>query len=190
MAEIGRAAGLSRQAVYLHFADRADLLMALVAHVDERRGLDAEVHKIVGAADGMTALRELVSLQARMNPGVWPIARAFDGVRRIDAAAERAWQNRMRRRLEGNRKVIGRLSAEGRLRPGIDPGVAADLSWTLTSLRVWEDLVRERGWSAARYERTVFAILAAALTTGGPARAAAPANPKARKVRGIRRRRR
>ena len=38
MATIARAARVSRQAMYLHFADRADLILALVRHADEKRG--------------------------------------------------------------------------------------------------------------------------------------------------------
>jgi AcrR family transcriptional regulator len=34
---------ISRQAVYLHFADRADLMVALVRRADEVRGLGAEI---------------------------------------------------------------------------------------------------------------------------------------------------
>jgi AcrR family transcriptional regulator len=34
MAQIAKAARLSRQAVYLHFADRADLMVALARHVN------------------------------------------------------------------------------------------------------------------------------------------------------------
>ena len=41
MAEIAKEAGVSRQAVYLHFADRVSLFVALVKYVDEKRGLPA-----------------------------------------------------------------------------------------------------------------------------------------------------
>jgi hypothetical protein len=43
--------------------------------------------------------------------------------------------------------------------------VAADLLWSLTSLRRWEDLVLERAWSAKQYERYVTALCMEALTT-------------------------
>ena len=35
MSDIAKAAGLSRQAVYLHFKTRAELLIALTRHIDE-----------------------------------------------------------------------------------------------------------------------------------------------------------
>jgi AcrR family transcriptional regulator len=167
MAEIAAASGVSRQAVYLHFADRAALMLALVRHVDERRGLEDELRKIHCAPDAITALGEMVALQARMNPKVWAVARAVDAVRRTDEAAERGWQDRLRHRLEGCRQVVARLAKEGRLRAELEPSLAADLLWTITSLRMWEDLVLQRGWSAKRYERHVTDVLVAALTKIG-----------------------
>jgi len=35
LAEVARAARVSRQALYLHFADRAELLLALVRYADD-----------------------------------------------------------------------------------------------------------------------------------------------------------
>jgi AcrR family transcriptional regulator len=164
MAEIASAAGVSRQAVYLHFVDRADLMLALVRHADEKRGLEKEIRRVREAPNAVEALREMVALQARMNPSIWAAARAVDAVRRIDEAAERGWQDRLQFRLEGARQLIQWLKKEGHLRRGLDPAVAADLLWTITSLRTWEDLVLERGWSARRYETHVTALLLASLT--------------------------
>jgi AcrR family transcriptional regulator len=163
MGEIATAARVSRQAVYLHFADRAALMLALVRHVDEKRHLDKELRKVRDASSAWAGIRAMVSLQARLNPGLWAIARALDAVRRTDEAAERGWQDRLQHRLEGCRQMIARLQEEGKLRRRLDPEVAADLLWTITSLRTWEDLVLERGWSRQRYGRHITSLLAAAL---------------------------
>ena len=164
MAEIADAAGVSRQAVYLHFADRADLMLELVRHADARLELDKELGAVWEAPDALSALRETVAAQARLNPKVWAVARALDAVRRTDKAAERGWQDRLQHRLEGARRLVARLQKERKLRAGLDPEPAADLLWTLTSLRVWEDLVLERGWSARQYERHVGSLVVRALT--------------------------
>ena len=168
MAEIARASRLSRQAVYLHFVDRADLLVALVRHADEKRGLWNEVRKIAEAPTAVAALREMASLQARMNPGIWAVARALDAVRRLDEPAERSWQDRLESRLSGCREIVARLKREGVLRRGLDPGAAADLIWTVTSLRTWEDLVLQRGWTARQYKQRVTEMLLAVLTDPNP----------------------
>jgi AcrR family transcriptional regulator len=164
MAEIGKEAGVSRQAVYLNFADRADLMLALVRHVDEIRGLEKELQKLADAPTGLAALREMVSLQARLNPDVWAIARALDAVRRTDAEVEKSWQDRLNSRLRGSRAIILRLAADGNLRKGLKPTIAADILWSVTSLRTWEDLVLQRGWSAAQYENRIYNLLLATLT--------------------------
>jgi AcrR family transcriptional regulator len=168
MGDIARAARLSRQAVYLHFADRADLFLALVRHTDEILHLDEEIRKIREAPSGIEAVRAMVSLQARRNPELWPLARGLDAVRRTDKEVERGWQDRLHNRLEGCREMVGRMGREGVLRPGLDPAEAADLLWTITSLRMWEDLVVQRKWTAEQYEERVFALLREALTGEKP----------------------
>lgn len=168
LGEIARAARLSRQAIYLHFADRADLMIALIRYVDELRGLSEKLRKIAEAPSGIAEVREMVALQASDNPGLWPIARVFDAVRRSDPAVERSWQDRLQNRLEGCRAMVARLQAEDALRPGLDPAFGADLLWTITSLRMWEDLVIQRGWSAEQYQEHVNRLLRDALMNGAP----------------------
>jgi len=145
MAQIAKAARVSRQAVYLNFADRATLMLALARHLDETLGLPADIQQIRDAPDAARMVEAQVSLQARRNPALWAVARAVDAVRRTDADAERAWQDRLDHRLRGCLGIVSRLQAEGRLRPDLDSSTAADLLWTITSVQMWEDLVHQRG---------------------------------------------
>jgi AcrR family transcriptional regulator len=161
---VARAARVSRQAIYLHFADRAQLFTAVVRHGDEQRGIPAAVQRVMDAPSGVDAIRTIVALQASLNPDIWPIARALEAVRRVDAAAERSWQDRLEHRLNGCRAIVARLAQEGTLRPGMPQGVAADLLCTLASLRMWEDLVLERGWTAKQYEACISQLAVAAVT--------------------------
>jgi AcrR family transcriptional regulator len=167
MADIARAAGISRQAVYLQFADRAALMTEMVRYADCKRGLEQELRKIAEAPTGAAALSEMASLQARLNPQIWAAARAVEAVRRTDKDAERSWQDRLQHRLEGCRRIIDRLQQEQNLRPGLDPEIAADLLWTITSLRTWEDLVLQRGWTAPEYQLRVTDLLLRELTRSG-----------------------
>jgi AcrR family transcriptional regulator len=168
LAEVARAARVSRQALYLHFADRTDLLVALVSYADERRGLPAAIRRVEQARSGVAALRALVAMQARMNPTIWPLARMIDAVRRQDEAAEQSWRDRLASRLEGCRSIVTRLDREGTLRPDLDRAVAADLLWSATSLRTWEDLVLVRRWTARQYQARVTDLLLHALVGAGP----------------------
>ena len=166
MAQIAKAARLSRQAVYLHFADRAELMAALARHVHESLGLRTAIQRMMtDAPTGVGLIAADVSMQARYNPEVWAVARAVDAVRRTDAAAARAWQERLDSRLDRCRAIVARLKSEGLLRPGLSPSIAADLLWTMTSLRMWEDLVLERKWSPKQYQKYVTNVLIGALTS-------------------------
>jgi AcrR family transcriptional regulator len=163
MGAIAKASGLSRQALYLIFEDRADLFIGLLRFVDGRRGLVEELAKIREAPSGVEALLAIIDLQARLNPGYKPIVDAFEILRRQDPAAEKAWQDRLHHRLAGARAVVARIADEGRLRPGIDHAAAADLIWTLTSIATWDDLVTRRGWSADEYRKHLAALLLSSL---------------------------
>ena len=159
LAEVARAARVSRQALYLHFADRAELLLALVRYADEQRGLPAAVQRIERAASGVAALKELAAMQAKMNPTIWPLARLVDTARRHDKAAEGSWRDRLVSRRNGCRAIVARLADDGTLRRGLNAVVAADLLWTLTSLQIWEDLVLSRGWTAKQYQERLTDVL-------------------------------
>ena len=164
MAQIARKAKISRQALYLHFADRAQLLDALVKYADEQRALTSAIQHIVDAPTAREAINRMVSLQALQNPRIWAIALAFEAVRRTDKAAQRSWQGRQTRRLETCRTLIERLRREGELRPTLTIAEAADLLYVITSLRMWEDLVLVRGWTADEYQERVTRLLLEGLT--------------------------
>jgi hypothetical protein len=65
-----KAAKQSGQAVYLHFTNRADLLVKLVRYSDEKRQLAEAIRKVSEALHGVAAIRQAVALQGRMNPGI------------------------------------------------------------------------------------------------------------------------
>jgi AcrR family transcriptional regulator len=167
MAQIAKAARVSRQAVYLHFADRAALMVAVARHLDERLGLPSDIQQAIDAPSGAAMLEACVSIQERRNSSVWAVARALDTVRRTAAPAERSWEDRSNSRLVGCRVIVARLQAEGSLRRTLDPSVAADLLWTITSLRMWENLVLARGWSPQQYQQQITRLLLETLTRQG-----------------------
>ena len=165
MSELARAVGISRQALYLHFPDRGSLLLALVADVDEREDLRAEVSAMLAAPDAAGQIRAWVRMQARRNPRIAPLARALDQARHSDQAAAEAWRDRTDNRMRGAVMAVTRLRDEGRLHPSWTSTEAATLLWELTSFRVWDDLVNESGLTADRYVEIVTVTALAALTS-------------------------
>src|ERR1700757_3412216 len=64
MATVAERAGVSRRAVYLHFASRGDLVGALFEHVAQAEGLDAAVQPIRDALHAASALDAWARMEA------------------------------------------------------------------------------------------------------------------------------
>lgn len=163
MERIAEQARVSRRAVYLHFESRAALLVALVAHVDEAGSLPERSERVWRAASGTEALHEFVALNARYNQEIAAIARALDEARERDDAARAAWEDRMAGRRAACRRLARWLADDGVLADGWTVNAVADLVWAFTNVPVWRDLVVERGWSLARFERHVTEALCGGL---------------------------
>ena len=163
MSQIAERAGVSRQALYLHFADRTSLFLEVSRMADATARTPARQERIDGAPSGRAALRETIALQAWLKPRLRGIATALDVLRRTDPAADAAWKEREHARLGRCEQVVRRLHAEGDLAPRWQVATAAQCLWAVTSQRVWDDLVVDQGWSSARYRRHLTKLLEAAL---------------------------
>lgn len=163
MSMIAKTAGLSRQALYLTFADRGELLIAALRYADGQRGLVEGWARIRRAKSGRSTFRAIVELQANLCPAYKRLAAAFDILRREDAAAEAAWQDRQADRLAGCLLAAERLARDQQLKPDITVEIAAEIIWALTSSSLWDDLVSKRGWRADAYKRHLETLLGAIL---------------------------
>ena len=166
--DVAAAAGVSRQAVYLHFGSRSGLLLALVAYVDEVEDLGELARPVREASTGVEELEAFVRLQAEYTPRIYAASRAVDELRRRDEAMAAAWNDRMARRREACGRIVARLAQEGALAPGWTTSEAADALFALTSIRTWEDLVVDRGLSKGRYVELVTRLAVRALVAGKP----------------------
>lgn len=155
MVDIAKVAGVTRQAVYLHFGSRTGLLVSLVQYVDEKEGLGELARPIWEASTAAEALERFVFVNAAYNPRIYPIVRALLSNRYADDAIAAAWEDRMRHRWDACHGLLLRLKKEGRLAlvDDVDVEEAADMLWTLTSHQVWEQLVIDRAWSAEQYRQ-------------------------------------
>jgi len=159
MGEVARRAGLSRQALYLHFADRTTLLLEASRQADSDNRTPARQRRVDQAATAREALRETVRLQAYLKPRLHGMTTALAALRRTDPDAEAAWQDRDQARLGRCRELAQRVQDEGALRGDFTVEAAAGLIWGLTSPAVWEDLVINLGWDNAQYVRHVTGVL-------------------------------
>jgi hypothetical protein len=80
---------------------------------------------------------------------------------------DEASKERETARLDRCVAVVSRLADEGLLRPEWDVPAAARLLWSVTSLRAWEELVIDRGWSTRTWVKHSTRLLEHALIATG-----------------------
>lgn len=149
--DIARAAGVSRQAVYLNFHSRTGLLIAAVHYVDHVLGLAERVKPIYEAHSGIQMLDAKIVFWANYVTDIYGIAKAMMAMRQIDEAANVAWKEAMQELYDGIHDAMLRLAHEGSLLPDWSVDEATDFVWGLLSITNWEDLTIERGWSKEQY---------------------------------------
>ena len=151
MSDIAKAAGISRQALYLHFASRADLLVATTHYIDEIRGLHERNSRWRAASDGVVLLETYVEFWAHYIPEIYGLGKALLAVRDTDEAAAAAWDDRMTSLRKGCRRTVEALHQDGLLASEWTCDEATDVFWTMLSVRNWEQLTVECGWSTEQY---------------------------------------
>jgi AcrR family transcriptional regulator len=151
MGDVARGAGVSRQAVYDHFGSRAELMVATVRYGDGVLALNQRLRRYRAASSGEERLEAYVEFWGNYIPEIYGIARALLAEREGDEAVAAAWDDRMRAVYDACRDIIERLRRDGALVPGWPTDEAADLLWTMLSIRNWESLTRERSWSVDHY---------------------------------------
>lgn len=161
---IARAAGVSRQAVYLHFGSKAGLLLALVDWIDQTGPLPRLLQRVREASNALEALDRLMEVHATYDPQILRIATVLESARRTDKDAAAAWEDRMRQRHRGAKSVVEWLARDGHLAEGLTVAEAADFLWALASIQTCEQLIVSRGWSRKRYERHLKRVARAAVT--------------------------
>ena len=178
MGDIAREVGLSRQAIYLHYPNRAALLVAAVRHFDEQ-------HRDVAARERRRALPPVESFEAGIRawlaylPQVLSVAGALEAAAIVGDEGADAWHDRMRYLREGERYYIARLAEHGLLADGWTVDDALDWVWARTHPSVWRHLVVEQGWDRDKFVDRVVRSLVAELVS-----------PRAARVKAARRARR
>jgi AcrR family transcriptional regulator len=151
MIDIAKATGISRQAVYLHFGSRTELMIATTQYVDEVKGLNERLNHLRAAKTGVELLEACVEVWGNHIPEIYGLAKAMLRTRETDEATAAAWDNNMSCLRDVCREIIEAIDHEGILAPEWSRSEAIEMLWTMLSFHNWEQLTIECGWSTAQY---------------------------------------
>jgi len=163
MSDIAKQAGISRQALYLHFPARSGLLIAAARYVDEIKGIDARLLGSRNAATGIDRLNAFIEEWGNYIPEIYGVGKAFIAMKDSDEAVAAAWDDRMQAVRHGCAAAIKALKTDGMLSADYSVKRATDILWTIVSVGNWEQLTIECGWSQKKYVEAVQRLAARSL---------------------------
>jgi AcrR family transcriptional regulator len=160
VADVAAAADVSRQLVYVHFENRAGLLVAMARRHDVRSGFAGRVAEAAALAP-VAALERLLREWFAYLPEILPVARALEAAAVNGDEGGAAWRDRMDDLREVLAAAVDRVATDGRLTRGWTPATATDWVWARAQPSAFAHLVTDRGWSPRDYaDRAVPSILA------------------------------
>ena len=151
MGDIAKETGISRQAVYLHFTSRADLLIAATLYKGDVLDVDGRLAPSRAATKGVERLALYIEMWGSFIPEIYGVAKALMLAQDSDEAAAIAWRDRMVAMRDGCRAAIEALEADGDLASGWTRDTAIDALWTMLLVPNWENLTGECSWTNAQY---------------------------------------
>lgn len=151
MAKIAKRAGVSRQAVYLHFSSRGELMLALVDWTDEYLGLMAQLRELSKIEDSHDRLETALRIGAWFEPQLHDVVVAFEAARHTDEAIRVAWDDRMESRRGVYRRMLEPIAAEEGLRNGVTVERGAEVIWNLSCPTSYQNLVLDCGWTVEEW---------------------------------------
>ena len=158
LAAVGARAGVTRQAVYLHFGNRATLLVEMTARFDHtsgfRSGLAAT--RQLAPRDGF---RRMLEMWFDYIPSILRVGLALEAASLTGGDGADAYRDRMRDWCEGIRVAIARLADNGELSPLWDVDKATDWAWASVHPTTFHHLTTERGWTRTETARRIIDAL-------------------------------
>ena len=164
MGDIAKLAGVSRQALYLHFPARTDLLVAVTQYIDRIKDVDGRLEKSRNASSGDERLDAFIEAWGDYIPEIAGVARALLDMRVGDPDAGMAWDDRMRAVRHGCDAAVKALKKDGDLSNDHTQAQATDVLWMLLSFENWERLRFGCGWPQKKYVTEMKAMARRLLT--------------------------
>jgi AcrR family transcriptional regulator len=147
---VAKRAGVSRQAIYLHFDSKQALLDALHLHVNAQ-DVEPEMRKVWVAPDALAGLDAFVAATAAAVPRFLRIFQALESASRVETVAATTFEPPRTGRRADCLRMATWLDDEGLLAPGLKRRDAGDILYNLASVWSYESLVVVCGWSPRRW---------------------------------------
>jgi AcrR family transcriptional regulator len=163
MSDIATAVGISRQALYLHYPTRAELLIATTKHIDKVKKVNQRLELSRAAGSGIERLHFFIKAWGGYIPEIHGISVALRNMRENDKAAAEAWDERMQAVRHGCQAAVRAIEKDGKLKSDLSEQVATDILWTLLTVENWEKLVLDCTWSQSEYEVMMIKLAEAGL---------------------------
>ncbi|MDH5229731.1 MAG: TetR/AcrR family transcriptional regulator [Gammaproteobacteria bacterium] len=163
MGDIAKAVGISRQAVYLHFASRTELLIATTHYVDDIKGLNQQLETLQTAKNSIELLEMCITIWGKHIPEIYGVAKSLMMTKATDEAAQAAWDDSMGCLREVCENIIHSLAQEKYLAPEWKQKEAVEFLWTMISIDTWEQLTQECHWSSNQFIKKISYVLKSTL---------------------------
>ena len=158
MSDIAKAVGVSRQALYLHYPTRAELLIATTKHIDTVKKVNQRLELSRTAGSGIERLHFFIKAWGGYIPEIHGISVALRNMRKNDKAAAEAWDDRMQAVRHGCQAAVVAIAKDGKLKFDLSEQIATDILWTLLTIENWEKLVINCGWLQSAYEEKMIEL--------------------------------
>jgi AcrR family transcriptional regulator len=145
MGNVADLAGVSRQAVYLHFKHRYALLEAIVDEVIAATSIDESRTRIANAKTGREALGHFVEAMVRVSQSHGALDQAVRAILANDPKLAKRWAGRSGRSARV-RAIVDRLMLDGAVSRGVSAAQCGEVIEAFTSTHV---LVRLLGSMSA-----------------------------------------
>lgn len=185
MDAIAHGAGVAVQTVYFTFHTKAEVLIEAIRIAGGGPGEPGDVmsrawvQEAFAASDGGRRLALIVEHGTEIYRRLAPMFRAISAAASVDPDVDEAWNEIVRGRRQGMRRMTQEMEDRGELRLGLGAARAADIMSSVNRHDVYLAFTVECGWSVEEYKAWAYATLARQLLRDSEASAALAAGSSA-----------
>lgn len=148
---IAREADVAVQTVYVVFGSKRGILHALLEQGLHTSG--SPMAPVLAEAEPAGQLRQAAHRVREIGERAWDVIEILRSASGADAELAADWRQGEQDRLWAAGALARSLHAKHALRAGLTRTAATDILWGLSTPDLYRQLVIERGWKPARFER-------------------------------------